>query len=83
MDYQVVSGAKGKFGNQWEVDMSLGYSGNNLDLYARNTVNPSLGMNSPTQFYSGSLNVTQTLVNVGPDQKTGQSDFCYRHRNQI
>ncbi|MEL6852455.1 MAG: TonB-dependent receptor, partial [Bacteroidota bacterium] len=76
-DYQVVSGAKGDLGGDWGLDMSLGYSGNNLDLYARNTVNPSLGDDSPTQFYTGSLNVTQTLINADLTKNLGNTSLAF------
>ncbi len=63
-DWQVTSGIKGDIGKDWNMDASLGYSGNNVDFFARNTVNPSWGADSPTQFYTGSLNVTQTVFNL-------------------
>jgi iron complex outermembrane recepter protein len=63
-DWQISTGVKGTFGDDWKADFSVGYSGNNVDLYARNTVNPSMGVLSPTQFYTGSLNVTQTVINA-------------------
>lgn len=63
IDYQITSGFKGDLGNDWNLDLSATYSGQNLDLYARNTINPSLE-NSPTSFYTGSLAVDQTVFNV-------------------
>lgn len=63
-DWQVLSGIKGKFANDWNVDFSLGYSGNDVQLYARNTVNPSMGALSPTRFYTGGLTVTQSILNL-------------------
>ena len=63
-DWQALSGFKGKFGNGWTADFSMGYSGNDVQLYARNTVNPSMGADSPTQFYTGGLTVTQSILNL-------------------
>ncbi|MFV0248755.1 MAG: TonB-dependent receptor domain-containing protein [Tenacibaculum sp.] len=63
-DWQVLSGIKGIFSNNWTVDFSSSYSGNDLQLYIKNAVNPSLGANSPTQFYTGGLQVTQTVFNI-------------------
>ncbi len=76
-DWQVVSGAKGEMGGDWNMDLSLGYSGNNLDLYNRNTVNPSLGSASPSEFYTGSLNVTQTLINADLSKSFGNTSLAF------
>lgn len=63
-DWQLTSGLRGTVGREWNLDFSVGYSGNNVDFYVRNTVNPSWGADSPTSFYTGSLNVTQTVFNA-------------------
>lgn len=63
-DWQMLSGMKAELEGGWKVDFSLGYSGNDVQLYARNTVNPSMGAASPTQFYTGGLRVTQSILNV-------------------
>lgn len=75
-DWQILSGAKGDLGSDWLLDFSMGYSGNNLDLYNRNTVNPSLGSASPTQFYTGSLKVTQTLFNADLSRTFGNTSLA-------
>lgn len=75
-DYQILAGIKGDLGNDWSLDVSLGNSGNNVDLFARNTVNPSLGILSPTQFYTGSLNVTQTVINADLVKSFGNSSLA-------
>ncbi len=76
-DWQIVSGGRGDLGNDWGLDISMGYSGNNLDLFNRNTVNPSLGDDSPTQFYTGSLNVTQTLLNADLTKTLGNTTLAF------
>lgn len=63
-DWQGLSGIRGELESGWNVDFSLGYSGNDVQLYARNTVNPSMGSLSPTQFYTGGLRVTQSILNL-------------------
>ncbi len=75
-DYQILAGIKGDLGNDWSLDVSMGNSGNNVDLFARNTVNPSLGILSPTQFYTGSLNVTQTVINADLAKTFGNTTFA-------
>ncbi len=75
-DWQIISGANGEVGDGVNIDFSMGYSGNNLDLYNRNTVNPSLGSDSPTEFYTGSLNVTQTLFNADISKNFGDFNLA-------
>lgn len=62
-DFSIVTGMKGKLGT-WNSDFSLSQGGNKVDWYAENTVNPSLGDASPTEFYVGQTKNSQTLVNV-------------------
>lgn len=63
-DWQILSGIKGDIGSGWNLDFSLGYSGNDVQLFSRNTVNPSLDDDSPTRFYTGGLTATQTILNL-------------------
>ena len=63
-DWQILSGVKGKLNNDWTLDFSAGYSGNDLQLFINNAVNPSLGIDSPTEFFTGGLQVTQTVFNA-------------------
>ncbi len=53
LDYSFVAGVNKKSGNGWNIDLSTGYGYNNLDLFANNTSNPSLGAASPVNFYVG------------------------------
>ena len=76
-DYQVTAGMKGDLGNDWNLDFSLGNSGNTVELFARNTVNPSMGELSPTEFHTGGLNVTQTLVNVDISKTFGNTSLAF------
>ncbi len=64
VDLSVTAGAKGTVGKDWAMDISLGHGSNKVDWYAKNTVNPSLGAASPTEFYVGQTYVNQSLLNV-------------------
>lgn len=75
-DYQILSGIKGDLGQDWNLDVSLGYSGNDVQLFARNTVNPSMGTASPTSFFTGALNVTQTIFNADASKSFGNTTFA-------
>lgn len=52
-DLSTVVGLSRKLEGGWNIDLSTGYGYNNLDLWARNTTNPSMGAASPTDFYVG------------------------------
>ncbi|VUX56044.1 putative TonB-dependent receptor [uncultured Woeseiaceae bacterium] len=73
-DYQIVTGARGDLAQDWTLDFSMGYSGNELDLFNTNTINPSMGDLSPTEFYTGSLEVTQYLFNVDATKVLGDGN---------
>ena len=76
-DYQITSGVRGNLGDGWGLDLSLGNSANDVQLFARNTINPSLGSASPTQFYTGGLNVTQTVLNADVNKTFGNTSVAF------
>src|SRR5688572_877246 len=53
-DYAAVAGLRGKLGEQVNWDLSAGYGYNRVDFFIRNTVNASLGPDTPTTFDPGS-----------------------------
>jgi iron complex outermembrane receptor protein len=55
-------GIRGKKG-LWEGDLSLTYGGDRFHFFLDNTLNPSLGLASPTHFDAGALNFHQTSLN--------------------
>lgn len=75
VDYSITAGLKGKIGNGWNTDFSIGQGSNKVDFYAENTVNPSLGDASPTEFYVGQTHVTQTLVNADIAKTFNQGSY--------
>ncbi|MET0535652.1 MAG: TonB-dependent receptor [Steroidobacter sp.] len=77
IDYSAVAGVKGTMFEHWNYDASGSFGENYLDLSAYNTVNPSLGDASPTEFYIGrttsnqaigEFNVSRLFGEVGPLQ---------------
>ncbi|MFY7910594.1 MAG: TonB-dependent receptor domain-containing protein [Emticicia sp.] len=62
IDYSSVVGLNRKVIDGWNLDFSAGYGYNYLDLWANNTVNPSMGASSPTDFYVGRSAVGQTTL---------------------
>ncbi len=52
-DYSAVVGLSRKVAGGWNLDFSTGYGYNYLDLFVRNSSNPSMGAASPTSFYVG------------------------------
>lgn len=63
-DYNITGGLKGTLGKDWNADFSISQGGNRVDWYAENTVNPSLGAASPTEFKVGVTSIGQTLLNA-------------------
>jgi len=61
IDYSAAVGVKGKVFEQWDYDLSANTGENYLDLSASNTVNPSLGDASPTEFDIGRTTFNQTI----------------------
>ncbi|MFZ6848603.1 TonB-dependent receptor plug domain-containing protein [Undibacterium sp. RuRC25W] len=63
IDVSSVVGVRGH-ADGWRWDTSLNYGYNQFRLNVNNTANLSLGAKSPTSFYDGQLQNTQTLLNV-------------------
>lgn len=61
-DYSTVVGINRKLSDGWNLDFSAGYGFNNLDMWAQNTTNPSMGAQSPTSFYVGQNAFGQTTL---------------------
>lgn len=61
-DLFVSVGFKGKY-KEWNWDLSFSYGNNILRFNVENSVNVSLGTNSPKDFYAGSLLYAQRNIN--------------------
>ena len=70
-DGQGVAGVRGTFG-QWDVDLSNGFGSNNFHYGVKNTLNATLGAQSPTTFDAGGFQLQQDVVdlNVSRNYKT-------------
>ncbi len=62
-DLSVAGGARGEAG-EWGWDASIVYGSNEVDWNIRNSLNRSLGVDSPTEFDAGSLKFEQTVLNL-------------------
>ncbi|CDG81817.1 TonB-dependent receptor plug domain-containing protein [Janthinobacterium agaricidamnosum] len=62
-DQSLVTGLRGEAAG-WRWDTSVNYGSNLFELDLDNTVNLSLGANSPTHFYAGKLKNSQALLNL-------------------
>ncbi|TVQ45097.1 MAG: TonB-dependent receptor [Gammaproteobacteria bacterium] len=62
-DLSMAGGARGEAG-EWGWDASIVYGSNEVDWNIRNSLNRSLGVDSPTEFDAGSLKFEQTVLNV-------------------
>jgi iron complex outermembrane receptor protein len=71
-DYSAVAGLRGTVGERLSWDMSAGYGYNRVDFFISNTVNASLGPDTPTTFDPGSY--IQDELNVNFDVAYKLSD---------
>lgn len=62
-DYQVTGGLKGQL-DGWNWDISSSYGRDHARLHGQNTLNPSLGPDSPTSFYLGEQDFDQLTTNL-------------------
>lgn len=66
-DFSGGTGVKGDLGG-WNYDLSAVTGGNSFNFNVRNSINASLGPNSPTQFNAGTLFYNQTSFNLDVSQ---------------
>lgn len=76
-DYSFTGGAKGILpgGTSWDLSYTLGH--NDFHFYVKNSLNSSLGQDSPTSFNAGSTNYTQQILNLALNNKIGLHTLSY------
>ncbi|WP_292051511.1 MULTISPECIES: TonB-dependent receptor plug domain-containing protein [unclassified Brevundimonas] len=62
-DWTAAGGVRGNIG-EWGVDINLGYGSNKIEFGAENTMNPTYGLNGPTEFKAGSLKYDQLVLGI-------------------
>lgn len=68
-DYQIVGGLRGEASDRFSYDLSASLGRNRIDYTMRESLNASLGPDSPTSFYLGRLRQNEFNLNA---------DFVYR-----
>lgn len=65
-DYSIAGGVRGQIdvGNGLDYDLSITHGSNKTDFFIRNTVNASLGPNTPRDFVPGGQEQIETAVNA-------------------
>ncbi len=63
-DASLVLGTKGDLDSGWGYDVSAGVGRNQVDFFIKNTVNASMGPNTPTAFNPGSYIELEKTLNV-------------------
>ncbi|RYZ74044.1 MAG: TonB-dependent receptor [Lysobacteraceae bacterium] len=63
-DVSWVGGFKSSTAGGTQIDISYNYGQNNLRFEVLNSLNNSLGLASPTEFYAGTLETTQNVLNA-------------------
>lgn len=72
-DYSNSTGLRYKTLNDWNIDLSNTFGFNEFKYNVDNTVNYSLGANSPTSFYAGKHSFLQNTVNLDFSKKINQN----------
>ncbi len=62
-DFEFTVGAKGEIAG-WDWDLSTGYGRNRARQSSEGTVNPTLGVLSPTEFYIGTLKSSEFVTSL-------------------
>lgn len=63
-DYSIATGLRGKLFNAFDFDLSYRHGRSKADFIIRNTVNASLGPNTPTEFNPGGYSQTENVFNL-------------------
>jgi len=61
----------------WHFDMSTSTGGNHIQYTIGNTVNPSLGLGSPTQFDAGGYEFTQVVNNLDVSRNLNSINIAF------
>ncbi len=69
-DVLLTAGSKFKLG-EFNADASVSYGGNSVDYTIGNTINPSLGANSPTSFDAGAYAFSNIIGNFDVSRSFG------------
>lgn len=64
VDWSVAAGTRGELAEDVNFDLSFYHGDNLVDYHIGNTVNPSLGPESPTEFDPGTVGQNETTVNL-------------------
>lgn len=64
MDWSAAGGVRGELAQDLSFDASIYHGENKVDYHLSDTVNPSLGPASPTEFDPGTLTQRETTVNL-------------------
>ena len=73
-DFSQIVGLRGEMENEFSWDASLRYGRSNIDYKISNTINPSLGNESPTEFKPGTLTQREMQANL---------DLSYPVKNDV
>src|SRR5918994_7969800 len=73
-DYSAAYGVRWKL-SDWDMDSSLVYGKNKMEFTIENTLNRSLGVNSPTVFDAGGFDYEQLVLNVSGVRSVAMSSL--------
>lgn len=62
-DWTAAGGVRGNLG-EWGLDINLGYGSNKIEFGVENTMNPTYGIDGPTEFRAGTLEYNQWVLGI-------------------
>lgn len=65
------------FVNDWNIDVSLTHGFNDIQYFVKNSINTSLGINSPTEFDTGGYKFGNTLGNLDVSKIFNDLSFSF------
>ncbi|WP_374402886.1 TonB-dependent receptor plug domain-containing protein [Niveibacterium sp.] len=74
-DLSLVAGARGKLAADWDFDASLNWGQNAFEYGVRNSLNASLGTDSPTRFHLGDFQFNQLSANFDATREVALPGF--------
>jgi len=81
-DHEFVAGARGDFSDNFKWDFHGRTAGNDIDYKLENSINPSLGDLSPTNFHPGKLTQEEKELGLDLTQSFGNSPLTLAYGAQ-
>ncbi|WP_052505903.1 TonB-dependent siderophore receptor [Novosphingobium sp. P6W] len=76
-NFSALLGLRGDIGGGWNWDLSSGYGQDDIDTYVYDSISPSYGLNSKTDFFLGNYRYTAWTSNLDVHKSTEEGLFGF------